>query len=306
MTLPRIAVRPGKVNLRHIEIFHAVYVNGTVSAAARSLNISQPSVTKTLRHAEQQLGFALFARHKSRLVPTEDAHSLFAEVADIQSRIASLRQSSRNLRRGEGGTLRVSTLPSLALSLLPRAVAAFRAKRPGTFFDLQTVHHDELSRRLYERETDAVIAFAIPRGIPLTSRWLGESELGLLYRESDMPAAPSRIELSAIAAQPFISVVHSGPLGDMFATEAARLSLELHEVASARTFYVAAGLVQAGVGMAVVDNFTAASIGDPTLSFRPLRPSLAFDVYAITLESRPPSSLMQDFFDTAEGLVNSA
>jgi DNA-binding transcriptional LysR family regulator len=39
-------------NLRHIEIFHAVYVNGSVSGAARALNVSQPSVSKMLRHAE--------------------------------------------------------------------------------------------------------------------------------------------------------------------------------------------------------------------------------------------------------------
>jgi DNA-binding transcriptional LysR family regulator len=76
------------MNLRHIEIFHAVYVNGSVSGAARALNVSQPSVSKTLRHAESLLGFPLFERTAGRLVPTEDAHILFAEV---RSRIASMR-----------------------------------------------------------------------------------------------------------------------------------------------------------------------------------------------------------------------
>ena len=68
------------MNLRHIEIFHCVYVNGSVSAAARALNVSQPSVSKMLRHAESLLGFQLFRRTNGGLVPTEDAHSLFAEV----------------------------------------------------------------------------------------------------------------------------------------------------------------------------------------------------------------------------------
>ena len=48
------------MNLRHIEVFHAVYVNGSVSGAARALNVSQPSVSKMLRHAESLLGFQLF------------------------------------------------------------------------------------------------------------------------------------------------------------------------------------------------------------------------------------------------------
>lgn len=83
------------MNLRHIEIFHAVYVNGSVSAAARALNISQPSVSKTLRHAETLLGFELFQRTNSRLVPTEDAHALFGDVADIQERVRALREAGR-------------------------------------------------------------------------------------------------------------------------------------------------------------------------------------------------------------------
>jgi DNA-binding transcriptional LysR family regulator len=94
------------MNLRHIEVFHAVYVNGSVSAAARVLNVAQPSVTKVLRHAEQTLGFALFERVKGRLIPTEDAHALFKGVADIHERIYSLRQAGQNIRHGRGGLLR--------------------------------------------------------------------------------------------------------------------------------------------------------------------------------------------------------
>src|SRR4028119_559790 len=104
------------MKLRHIEIFHAVYVNGSVSAAARVLNISQPSVSKTLRHAESLLGFPLFHRTKGRLIPTEDAHSLFSEVSEIQDRVFALREAGRNLKRGAGSILRLSALPSLALS----------------------------------------------------------------------------------------------------------------------------------------------------------------------------------------------
>ncbi|MEH3118346.1 MAG: LysR family transcriptional regulator [Methylorubrum populi] len=210
------------MNLRHMEIFHAVYVSGTVSAAARVLNISQPAVTTTLRHAEQRLGFPLFLRTKNRLVPTEDAHTLFEEVAEVQAKVASIRQTSRNLRRGVGRALRISALPSLALDLLPQAATRFLARRPGTFFDLQTVHHDELARRLYEREADAVIAYEVPAGLPLAHRWLGEGELGLLYREGDMPDAPPRIDLASVREREIISPVHSGPLGALFEQEAAQ------------------------------------------------------------------------------------
>ncbi|HZG32268.1 MAG TPA: LysR family transcriptional regulator, partial [Sphingopyxis sp.] len=110
------------MKLRQIEIFHAVYVTGSVSAAARLLNISQPSVTKILRYAESSLGLSLFERTKGRLVPTEDAHELFVEVEEVQKRVEQLRRASRNLRFGQGRTLRVSVLPSLGLGAIPEAV----------------------------------------------------------------------------------------------------------------------------------------------------------------------------------------
>ncbi|KQM84924.1 LysR family transcriptional regulator [Sphingomonas sp. Leaf23] len=291
------------MNLRHIEIFHAVYVNGSVSAAARALNISQPSVSKTLRHAETLLGFELFQRTNSRLVPTEDAHALFGDVADIQERVRALREAGRNLRSGGGATLRISALPSLALGALPTAVARFMAKRPDVRFDLQTVHHDDLLRKLYERETDIAIAAEVPRGAPLGKVWLGEGELVVLYRDADLPGAAQRIELPQLVGHPFITLAASGPIGQLFAQEQERLGIELQEVASARTFYIAAALVRAGVGLSVVDNFTAeASLADG-LAMRPLKPSLTFDVHAMHLLDRPPSALASEFLGVLREVI---
>jgi len=283
------------MNLRHIEIFHAVYVNGSVSAAARALNVSQPSVSKTLRHAETLLGFELFQRSNGRLLPTEDAHALFADVADIQERVRALREAGRNLRLGAGTTLRISALPSLGLGVLPDAVSRFLARRPDVRFDLQTVHHDDLLRKLYERESDIAIASEPPRGVALTHDWLGEGEMVVLYRERDMPDAPPRLELSQLVGRPLISLKGSGPIGKLLSEEIDRHDLVLDEIVVARTFYIAAALVRAGVGLAIVDNFTAAASMAPGLAMRPLRPSITFDVHAIHLLDRPPSMLAAEF-----------
>lgn len=293
------------MRLRHIEIFHAVYLNGTVSAAARALNVSQPAVTKTLKHAEQLLGFPLFDRRGGRLVPTDDAHMLFGEVADIHERVASLRQTTRNLRHGSG-SLRVSVLPSLALDILPRAVARFSRKHPDVFFDLQTLHHEEIGRVLYEREADVVIAYKAPPGLPVISDWLGEGEMGLLYRREDLPDSPARISLDKVSDRPFISLAQSGPIGDLLRRELGRSGLDLDEVVSARTFYIGSALVREGIGMAVLDNFTARSAVDEAVAFSPLQPTLAFDVFAMTLESRPFSHAATEFLDIFRACIDDA
>lgn len=291
------------MKLRHIEIFHAVYVNGSVSAAARALNVSQPSVSKTLRHAESLLGFQLFLRTNGGLVPTEDAHALFAEVSEIQDRVYALRTTGRNLRRGAGTMLRVSALPSLALHALPTAVSNFLRTHEDVKFDLQTVHHDDLLRKLYERETEIAIAYEVPPAAPIGCQPLGEGELVALYREQDMPNAPPRVELERLKSQRFISLAASGPVGLLFTQELERLELELDEVVSARTFYIAAALVQQGVGLTVIDSFTANASLTSGMSVRPLEPRLSFDVHAMFLLNRPPTALATDFLKTFAGVI---
>ena len=286
------------MKLRHIEIFHSVYVNGSVSAAARALNVSQPSVSKTLRHAESLLGFDLFQRTNGRLIPTEDAHALFGEVSEIQDRVYALREAGRNLKRGAGAVLRLSALPSLALNALPAAVSLFLRTRANVKFDLQTVHHNDVLRKLYERETDVAIAYEVPPAAPLGHLLLGKSELVVLYREQDMPDAPPRVELECLRGKRFISLAASGPIGQLFTQELQRLDLQLDEVVSARTFYIAAALVRQGVGMTVVDTFTAQASLGAGISARPLEPQIGFDVNAMFLLNRPPTALATDFLKT--------
>lgn len=286
------------MNLRHIEIFHAVYVNGSVSAAARTLNVSQPSVSKMLRHAESLLGFQLFQRTNGGLVPTEDAHTLFGEVREIQDRVHALREAGRNLRRGSGGTLRISALPSLALDAIPAAVSRFLSTHGNVKFDLQTVHHDDLLRKLHERETDIAIAYQVPQAAPVAQSWLGEGELVVLYREQDMPDAPPSVELRRLQGQRFISLAASGPTGRLFTEELKRLNVELDEVVSARTFYIAGALVRQGVGMTVIDSFTAQACLAPGLAIRPLRPRVTFDIHAVYLLNRPLGALATEFLKT--------
>ncbi len=283
------------MNLRHIEVFHAVYSNGSVSAAARALNVSQPSVSKTLRHAESLIGFPLFQRTAGRLIPTEDAHILFGDASEIQDKVQALREASRNMRRGTQGTLRISALPSLALDALPAAVAKFLTTHGNVRFDLQTVHHDDLLRKLFERETDVAIAYEAPPNAPVAHNVLGRGELVALYREQDMPNAPPRLPLAALAGHRFISPIASGPLGRVFARELDRAGVALDDVVQARTFYIATSLVRHGVGLTVVDSFTAQAAMVPGLAWRPLDPAVEFDVTAMFLANRPPGALAASF-----------
>jgi DNA-binding transcriptional LysR family regulator len=68
------------VNLRHIEIFHAVMTTGNLTEAAQLLHTSQPTVSRELARFEKVLGLKLFERARGRLHPTVQGLRLFEEV----------------------------------------------------------------------------------------------------------------------------------------------------------------------------------------------------------------------------------
>lgn len=286
------------MNLRHIEVFREVYLAGSVSGAARALYVSQPSVSKVLRHAESRLGFALFRRLKGRLAPTDEAHALFREVDELYGRIGSLRQTALNLKRIGEGHIRLAVLPSLGLGIAPQAIAQFRRKFPRVSFDVRTLHHSEILRALYERESDLAVGFEVPPHPRLSSVDLATSQVGLLYREADMPNAPASLDLDVLKDRTVIGMVGSGPVGSLLAAELEGRGMQLTEAISVHTYYVAAALVRFGAGIAAVDEYTAREAVSDELSFRPLNPPVRFKVQYVFLNDRPPSGIAKAFVQT--------
>jgi molybdenum-dependent DNA-binding transcriptional regulator ModE len=99
------------MRLRQIEVFHAIYTSGSMTNAARLLNVSQPSVSKVLAHAEQQLGYLLFDRVKGKLVATPEADRLFGLVSNVYEHVEQLRHVAENLRASDVGKVRIAASP---------------------------------------------------------------------------------------------------------------------------------------------------------------------------------------------------
>ena len=117
----------------------------------------------------------------------------------------------------------------------------------------------------------------------------------MLFRRDQLDNPPARVDLAALDRGDFITLAHSGPLGTLFSSEASGQELDLDARISVRTFYVAAALVRAGAGTAVVDEYTARASAGTDLDFRPIEPALPFRVQAMHLDDRPPSRLAATF-----------
>ncbi|AHV94010.1 bacterial regulatory helix-turn-helix, lysR family protein [Bordetella holmesii ATCC 51541] len=113
------------LTLRHIEVFHAVMRTGSVTGAARLLNVSQPAVSAVLKHCEARARIRLFERTGRRLVPTAEAVALFPDVAAIYGRLDSLTRQMQDLAGGRIGALSVAGPFRSPMVIWPRPWPAF-------------------------------------------------------------------------------------------------------------------------------------------------------------------------------------
>lgn len=288
----------GGMRFRQIEVFHAVYTHGSISAAARVLGVSQPSVSKTLRHAEDNLGVQLFQLARGRLIPTDEAHALIREAGDIFDRLASLQQTARNLSQAGGGHIRLGIVPSLALDVIPQAMAQFRRDWPRVTFEVHTHHHDDLVRSLIERETDLAIVYTPPPHPRLTSAVLAQGELVAFAPAQAFGDVGDRLPLDQLADRDLIGVAATGPIGDVLTRAALERGIAYREAVSVQTFFIAARLAQLEGGVTVVDEFTARASQSPDFNWFRTDPPLEFTISWVTLEDRQPSKVVRQFLRT--------
>ena len=201
------------MRLRQIEVFHAIYTSGSMTNAARILNVSQPSVSKVLAHAEQQLGYPLFDRVKGKLVATPEAHRLFGLVSRVFENIDQLRHVAENLKASDAGKIRLAATPAFGTDVLPAAVAAYLKQHEGTVFEIETLHHDEINEALLESRIDIGLAFD-PVTVPgLAHEKLASSEFVVIAHKDTEFGNKRRLSIDDIADLPFITLSGRGPLG---------------------------------------------------------------------------------------------
>lgn len=291
------------MRLRHIEVFYAVYRTGSVTGAAQELNVSQPSVSKVLRHAEDQLGYPLFRRRKGRLEPTDAAHELFGEVDEVYQLVRSLRRTAKNIGSRRGGHIRLGLLPSLGFGVIPEAIANLRAEHPDVSFELDTLHSRDIASSLYERECDLAIGYGTATKSRLVARQIGEIELLVAARKDQFVPADGLVDIEDLSGRDFIGLRDNGPSGAVLVDEIDRLGVLPQEVVTARTYYVALALAKRGVGLTVVDEFTARNMPSEDVGFYPFRNPIVAPVSAYFLREHVDAPLLNAFLDTVETVL---
>jgi LysR family transcriptional regulator, pca operon transcriptional activator len=172
-----------RIRLRHLQCFLAVAEARNLRRAAEALAVSQPAVTKTLNELEDILGVRLFERGRRGAQPTPEAEVFLRHAnASVQSLSDAVDSMLRG--RGEAVPLRIGALPTVAPSVLARALQAFRSERPAAELRVLTGRNAQLLAQLRARELDAVVGrMADPDDmVGLTFELLYSEPLALVLR----------------------------------------------------------------------------------------------------------------------------
>lgn len=249
-----------QVELTHrmLEVFAAVMSQAGISAAARSLDISQPSVSRHVAELEHATKLKLFIKRGRTVVPTKHAITLFEKVQRSFIGLQDIALHAQQLRQNQENGLSVGCLPALGYSGIAEAVAALRVEMPQTTVRLEIDHSLAIGQMVASMHIDLgfVAAGVYPMGVERIGRISGNCQCILPARHALLK--DGSIALGKLTEHPFIALSSSSRIRQELEGLLRKTGSELRVVAETKQSVSASDLVLGGVGVSVVDPFTAA------------------------------------------------
>jgi Transcriptional regulator len=158
-----------------VQAFLSVAETGSLSAAARALDRSQPTLGRQIRAMEAQLGADLFHRQPRGLELTETGSALIAPARAMREAANAMAMAAAGREQRLEGSVRITASVAVSVFHLPRILTAIRRAEPRIALEL--VPSDRSSNLLY-READIAIRMYRPTQQDLVTRHLGDTAIG--------------------------------------------------------------------------------------------------------------------------------
>ena len=290
------------MRLRHIEVFNAVMLTGSVSGAARLINVTQPAVSRSLQHAELQLGFALFQRSKGRLLPTPEALSLYPHIERLFAQLDDVQRLAVNLKAGDSAKeLRVLTVLALSYEILPHAIKLFRVKHPDVAITIQALHSPQIVAALTLQEADVGFLFSPAVHSALSQEHLADGRMVCIAPKGMLPSRFLKrgnitlAELAKLKDEPTIALDAQDPVGRVLNQASREAGVGLTSNITVQTYHAALALAHHGLGVALVDSCTATSADKSRVDVLDLEPLIPVPVRALLPSGKPGSVAVRAF-----------
>lgn len=285
------------MRLRHIEVFRALMLTHSVTRAAEHLRTSQPTASRFLSELEREIGFKLFTRTRGKLVPTPEAEALYIEVQRSFAGLDRIAEVAAGIADFRFDRLRISSIPAFSIGVLVDVIAAFRRQHESVSITLEVSTFNEVVRNVVANQCEiGFVAYPVDHA-GVAQHPITEGQSVCILPAGHPLAARPRLTPADLRNEPFISLnrtVYSGQNVDRIFEEA---GVRRNIVLETQTASVACAFVKNGMGVAIIDPFTAHSVADDRLVARPFEPGFLFRFSALTRSDHPSPRIARLFLD---------
>ncbi|MDO7898995.1 LysR substrate-binding domain-containing protein [Pseudomonas citrulli] len=285
------------MRLRHIEVIQALLQTSHLGTAAEWLQLPVAEVEATLRDAEAQLGFMLFASVRGRLQATRETLELRDAITRVYDTLEPVQRLASSLKHYQAPPLRIICTPPLAQQLVPQGIAALRRRFPDTPCTLLSQPTRAIVQSLLLRESDLGLSLHNPQHPDIHCQAIAQGKLQLLAPHGWLQPRQKYISVQDLAGQSLVGLEGHDPLSPAFEHKLGALRPAPVVQIRVQTHQMMRAMVEAGEGLAIVDPFTASGAKGAGLDTCPLSPAIMIDLYALRLNGSEPSPAIQSLLE---------
>ncbi|WP_322023423.1 LysR family transcriptional regulator [Burkholderia sp. BCC1977] len=271
------------VSLRHLRAFVAVAREGSFTAAADSLCLTQSTLTKTIREFESALGAPMFERSTRRIALTAYGAAFLVDAVRILNDLDLALNGINEQIRGCSGTVRIASGLAFASTVMPRVIRALNAREPGIQVSLIDDTSGGVIRRIETGEVDLGIGSYVGVAAEILNvRHIMSARLGILF-PSGYPNIPLRPSLNDLFEVPILRDADDSSISAAIRQHAPFVWESMSRRVAVTNLDLQIALVREGVGACVISALAASHPSARGMPFRFLNePELKRDLYVFT------------------------
>lgn len=238
-----------------VRTFEAVARTGSLSAAARDLKLSQPTVGRHIDLIEDQFRMALFIRGREGMQLTEQGADLVASAHELKLSALAFERSAAGADENISGTVRISANDIFGVLVLPHLLADFIHENPDVQVEIAV---NNSAANLLQRDADIAVRMFRPTQNDLVARKISNLKLGLYAHKDYLTRHPPPQNLAELRNHNFIGFDRE--------TSLIEVAAGLGEVFEVKDFVLRSDnilthieAVRAGVGVGVIQQKLAES-----------------------------------------------
>ena len=252
-----------------LRILSEVARRGSFSAAAQALAYTQSAVSQQIAALETQTGVKLLERHARGVRLTAAGHTLVRHAEGILAGLDAAEAALSAVAGLRGGRLRMASFPTAGATLMPLAIATFRAAYPDVELTLAEGEPEEIVPRLRAGELDLALLFDFAGetalGDGMRQAELLEDPMYLALAREHPLAGKHSLRLADLAREAWIQTSSSSPCARHVVRCCHAAGFEPSVTFESDDYQTVHGLVAAGVGVALIPELALSSAREDTV-----------------------------------------